>query len=78
MPPSWRLYECHWQHPRLGDAAQADLSLDVAYVSLQRLVFSWSVAALAGTNVCLRGVQPSAVFESIMEYGVTHYVALRS
>jgi len=34
--------------------------------------FPWSVAALAGTNVCLRGVQPSAVFESIMEYGVTH------
>ena len=34
--------------------------------------FPWSVAALAGTNVWLRGVQPSAVFESIMEYGVTH------
>ncbi len=34
--------------------------------------FPWSVAALAGTNVCLCGVQPSAVFESIMEYGVTH------
>ena len=34
--------------------------------------FPWSVAALAGTNVCLRGVQPAAVFEAIAEHGVTH------
>jgi len=34
--------------------------------------FPWSVAALAGTNVCLRNVQPAAVFEAIMQYGVTH------
>ena len=34
--------------------------------------FPWSVAALAGTNVCLRSVQPAAVFEAIMQYGVTH------
>jgi len=34
--------------------------------------FPWSVAALAGTNVCLRSVQPATVFEAIMQYDVTH------
>ena len=34
--------------------------------------FPWSVAALAGTNVCLRGVQPSEVFDAIVEHDVTH------
>ncbi len=34
--------------------------------------FPWSVAALSGTNVCLRGLQPAAVFEAISQHGVTH------
>jgi len=34
--------------------------------------FPWSVAALAGTNVCLRGVEPARVFDAITEHGVTH------
>ena len=34
--------------------------------------FPWSVAALSGTNVCLRGLRPSAVFEAIAQHGVTH------
>ncbi len=34
--------------------------------------FPWSVAALSGTNVCLRGLQPAAVFKAISQHGVTH------
>ena len=34
--------------------------------------FPWAVVAMAGTNVCLRGVEPAAVFEAIMKNGVTH------
>jgi fatty-acyl-CoA synthase len=35
--------------------------------------FPWTVAALAGTNVCLRRVDAPAVFDAIREHGVTHY-----
>jgi fatty-acyl-CoA synthase len=34
--------------------------------------FSWTVAATAGVNVCLRKVDPAKIFELIPEYGVTH------
>lgn len=34
--------------------------------------FPWAIAAMAGTNVCLRGVEPVAVFEAIKNFGVTH------
>ena len=35
--------------------------------------FPWSIAARAGVNVCLRRVDPKAIFEAIREHGVTHY-----
>lgn len=35
--------------------------------------FPWTVAARAGVNVCLRRVEPVAIFNAIREYGVTHY-----
>jgi fatty-acyl-CoA synthase len=35
--------------------------------------FPWSVAAIAGTNVCLRKVEPAAIFHLIREHRVTHY-----
>ncbi len=35
--------------------------------------FPWTVAAMAGTNVCLRKVEAAAVFEAIRDHGVTHY-----
>jgi fatty-acyl-CoA synthase len=35
--------------------------------------FPWSIAALAGTNVCLRKVEPARIFELIREHRVTHY-----
>jgi fatty-acyl-CoA synthase len=34
--------------------------------------FPWSVTAVGGTHVCLRGVDPALVFTSIVENGVTH------
>jgi fatty-acyl-CoA synthase len=35
--------------------------------------FPWSVAAMAGTNVCLRRVDAPRVFQLIREHRVTHY-----
>jgi fatty-acyl-CoA synthase len=35
--------------------------------------FPWTIAALAGTNVCLRKVEAPAVFRLIREHRVTHY-----
>ena len=35
--------------------------------------FPWTIAALAGTNVCLRRVDAGAIFDAIAERGVTHF-----
>jgi len=35
--------------------------------------FPWALAARAGVNVCLRRVEPKAVFDAIREHGVNHY-----
>jgi fatty-acyl-CoA synthase len=35
--------------------------------------FPWSMAANAGTNVCLRKVEAAAVFDAIRKHKVTHY-----
>ena len=35
--------------------------------------FVWTMAANAGTNVCLRRVDPKLIFEAIRTHGVTHY-----
>jgi fatty-acyl-CoA synthase len=35
--------------------------------------FPWSMAANAGTNVCLRKVEPAAIFDLIRRHKVTHY-----
>jgi fatty-acyl-CoA synthase len=35
--------------------------------------FTWTIAANAGTNVCLRKVEARAVFDAIREHHVTHY-----
>ncbi len=34
--------------------------------------FPWTIAALAGTNVCLRRVEASPIYEAFAEHGVTH------
>jgi fatty-acyl-CoA synthase len=35
--------------------------------------FPWTIAAMAGTHVCLRRVEAAAVFGAIREHRVTHY-----
>ena len=35
--------------------------------------FVWTMAANAGTNVCLRRVDPTLIFAAIRQHGVTHY-----
>ena len=35
--------------------------------------FPWSIAAVSGTNVCLRKVEPAAIFRLMKEHRVTHY-----
>jgi fatty-acyl-CoA synthase len=35
--------------------------------------FPWTVAALAGTNVCLRRVEARAIYAAIADHGVTHF-----
>jgi fatty-acyl-CoA synthase len=34
--------------------------------------FPWSITAMGGTHVCLRGVEPKAVFDAIRTHDVTH------
>jgi fatty-acyl-CoA synthase len=35
--------------------------------------FAWTMAANAGTNVCLRKVEPGAIFDAIRTHRVTHF-----
>jgi fatty-acyl-CoA synthase len=35
--------------------------------------FPWTLAARAGVNVCLRRVDPQAIFDAMRTHGVTHY-----
>ena len=35
--------------------------------------FPWTVAVRAGVNVCLRRVDPQAIFDAMRKHGVTHY-----
>jgi fatty-acyl-CoA synthase len=35
--------------------------------------FPWTLAAVAGTSVCLRGVTGASIYKAIAEYGVTHF-----
>jgi fatty-acyl-CoA synthase len=35
--------------------------------------FPWTMAAIAGTNVCLRRVEPQAIFDAIRAHKVSHY-----
>ena len=35
--------------------------------------FPWTIAALAGTNICLRRVEAEPIFEAISTHGITHF-----
>ncbi|MDD9906108.1 MAG: acyl-CoA synthetase [Rhodospirillaceae bacterium] len=35
--------------------------------------FPWTLAAVGGTSICLRRVEPGAIFDAIADQGVTHF-----
>ena len=35
--------------------------------------FPWTLAAVAGVNICLRHVRDQAIFEAIKKHEVTHF-----
>ena len=35
--------------------------------------FPWTMAAMGGTQVCLRKVEPGAIFDAIADHGVSHF-----
>jgi fatty-acyl-CoA synthase len=37
--------------------------------------FPWTVALLGGSHICLRGVQPGAIFDAMRQHGADHYCA---
>ena len=59
------------QRHQLG-LPQRGVPVDAADVPLQRLVLPLDLAARAGTNVCLRRVEPALIFDMVREHGVTH------
>jgi fatty-acyl-CoA synthase len=62
----------------LGNALVLRLGPDSAYLWTLPMfhcngwTFTWGVTAVGGTHVCLRRVEPAAVFRAIVEHGVTH------
>ena len=62
----------------LGNMSTMELNRDSVYLWTLPMfhcdgwTFTWAVTAAMGTHVCLRAVEPGAVFSSIAENGVTH------
>ena len=62
----------------LGNMSTMELNRDSLYLWTLPMfhcdgwTFTWAVTAAMGTHVCLRAVEPGAVFSSIAENGVTH------
>jgi fatty-acyl-CoA synthase len=62
----------------LGNALAFGLSAQTVYLWTLPMfhcngwTYSWAVTAACGTHVCLRRVEPKAIFAAIAEHGVTH------
>ncbi|HEV2300077.1 MAG TPA: acyl-CoA synthetase [Stellaceae bacterium] len=62
----------------LGNAITFGLGRDSVYLWTLPMfhcngwTYSWALSAVAGTHVCLRRVEPAAIFDSIAEHRVTH------
>jgi fatty-acyl-CoA synthase len=62
----------------LGNAIAFGLSAQTVYLWTLPMfhcngwTYSWAVTAALGTHVCLRRVEPAAIFSAIAEHGVTH------
>ena len=63
----------------IGEAIETGMSFDTKYLWTLPMFhcngwcFTWGVTALAGTHVCLRRVDPAAIWELIEQEGITHY-----
>jgi acyl-CoA synthetase (AMP-forming)/AMP-acid ligase II len=63
----------------LGEVVEAGLSFDSVYLWTLPMFhcngwcYTWGVPAVAGTNVCLRKVDPPRIWELFESEGVTHY-----
>ena len=57
----------------MGYAQACGLLVDLAALSLQRLVFPVDRRRRAGVNVCLRKFDAKTVFDRIRQEGITHY-----
>ena len=68
-----RLHERRVQCAGVGNAAPSGLPVDIADVSLQRLVLSMDDCRDGRHHVCLRKVEAQAIFDAIREHKVTHY-----
>jgi fatty-acyl-CoA synthase len=63
----------------LANVIEAGMTFDSVYLWTLPMFhcngwcFPWSVAAVAGTNICLRKVDSAAIWEAFDTQGVTHY-----
>jgi fatty-acyl-CoA synthase len=63
----------------LGECIETSMGFDSVYLWTLPMFhcngwcFTWAVTAVAGTNVCLRKVEPARIWELIDKEGVTHY-----
>jgi fatty-acyl-CoA synthase len=62
----------------MGNAIAFGLAADSVYLWTLPMfhcngwTYTWAVTAACGTHVCLRRVEPAAIFAAIAEHGVTH------
>ena len=63
----------------LGEVIESRMSFDTRYLWTLPMFhcngwcFTWGVTAVGGTHICLRRVEPGAIWSSLEEDGVTHY-----
>jgi fatty-acyl-CoA synthase len=63
----------------LGEVIETNMSFDSVYLWTLPMFhcngwcFTWGVAAVAGTHVCLRKVEPERIWDLLDQEGVTHF-----
>jgi len=63
----------------LGEVIESGMSFDTRYLWTLPMFhcngwcFTWGVTAVGGTHICLRRVEPGAIWSSLEADGVTHY-----
>jgi acyl-CoA synthetase (AMP-forming)/AMP-acid ligase II len=63
----------------IGEVLETSMGSDARYLWTLPMFhcngwcFTWGVTAVGGTHVCLRRVEPGAIWEALDQQGVTHY-----